>query len=75
MKVLSDYKDMFPSETDINGARTALLRLQETFALSTKQIAEGIAEDSPPLSKLGKPFLITTYLNPEISSAEKSVML
>ena len=44
----------FQQKQNISGAQDALLRLQETFDLTSKQIVEGIVDDSssPKLGKL-----------------------
>ena len=42
-----------PSENDIIGAQEAILRLQSTFSLTPRQIAEGILPNVPSYTKLG----------------------
>jgi len=52
--VLDKYEEFLPSEDDVYGAKMALLRLQDTFALSAKQISTGIVSDSKDHAKLSK---------------------
>ena len=50
----------FPTDEDLAGAITALLRLQDTYALSTEKLARGEIEGvkySPVLSGRYKSFL------------------
>ncbi|XP_038060089.1 prolyl 4-hydroxylase subunit alpha-1-like isoform X2 [Patiria miniata] len=50
---ISQYRDYFPANEDLKGAGAALLRLQDTYKLDTKSIADGNIEGtwkSPPLT-------------------------
>ncbi|XP_066930606.1 prolyl 4-hydroxylase subunit alpha-1-like [Clytia hemisphaerica] len=48
----AQYGNLLPSADDVDGARAALLRLQETFALSASQILNGIVPASNGFTKL-----------------------
>lgn len=53
MHKLEDHTSSFPTTDDLEGAATALMRLQDTYALPTEQIAKGELQgikDSPELS-------------------------
>ena len=41
MRTVSSKTDSFPTFEDLDGAATALLRLQDTYKLSTAKIAKG----------------------------------
>jgi len=41
---LASKTDQFPSQEDLSGAAVALLRLQDTYALSTEHLARGDVE-------------------------------
>lgn len=41
---MSQYQNYFPGKEDIQGAAAALLRLQDTYRLETKDIADGTIE-------------------------------
>lgn len=50
--LIEENNYMFPTNEDMEGAKDALLRLQETFSLSAHEIVEGISKDVP-IAKLG----------------------
>ena len=53
MRRLESMTSDFPDESDLEGAATALMRLQDTYALSTDKIAKGELQgvtNSPELS-------------------------
>uniref|UniRef100_A0A914N0M1 Prolyl 4-hydroxylase alpha-subunit N-terminal domain-containing protein n=1 Tax=Meloidogyne incognita TaxID=6306 RepID=A0A914N0M1_MELIC len=43
--ILNQRETRFPNEADLNGAIQGLLRLQDTYKLKTKDLANGIVED------------------------------
>uniref|UniRef100_A0A914NGB0 Prolyl 4-hydroxylase alpha-subunit N-terminal domain-containing protein n=1 Tax=Meloidogyne incognita TaxID=6306 RepID=A0A914NGB0_MELIC len=46
LKNISNQRETrFPNEDDLNGAIQGLLRLQDTYKLKTKDLANGIVED------------------------------
>ena len=53
MSKLEGHTALFPTSDDLEGAATALMRLQDTYALPTEKIAKGDLQgikDSPELS-------------------------
>jgi len=49
---LYDIKDSFPQEDDVDGATTAILRLQDTFDIPTRTIINGLESNSALAPKL-----------------------
>ena len=56
--------ERFPDEEDLSGAATALLRLQDTYALQTERLVRGElegAKHSPPMTGLEHLTLVIGY--------------
>ena len=67
---ISQYRDYFPANEDLKGSGAALLRLQDTYRLDTKAIADGNIEGtwkSPTLNGMNfnpynsQPFKTQTF--------------
>jgi len=64
---LEDTTSCFPTSDDLTGAASALLRLQDVYALKTEQIAKGRlrgVKNSPELS--GRELFYLEYIDPMV---------
>ena len=57
LNTLHDKLQYFPDQEDLQGAATALMRLQDTYALQTEQLARGEIEGAQITEELSGPHL------------------
>ena len=61
---LSEMKNMFPKEDDISGAKSAIIRLQETFVLPPRKIMDGLEHNEGLMPKLGESYILMKHMKP-----------
>lgn len=52
LSALYDMKDSFPKEDDMYGAKSAIIRLQDTFAIPSRTILDGLEDNTGIIPKL-----------------------